>query len=60
MMKTKNTIEAEIDAIRDKIYEQIKDMGPEELCDYINDRGMAIAKEHGIKFKRPPRYYKVA
>ncbi|GHV74870.1 hypothetical protein AGMMS49940_21720 [Spirochaetia bacterium] len=47
-MKSKNIIEDEVDAIRDKIYEKIKDMSPEEEIAYINAQADAVCKEFGI------------
>jgi hypothetical protein len=47
-MKLTSKIEDEIDAIRDKIYEEIKDMSPTEEISYINTKAAAICKEFGI------------
>ncbi|GMO30999.1 MAG: hypothetical protein Ta2B_12010 [Termitinemataceae bacterium] len=41
--------EAEVDAIRDKIYAEIKDMSPEEQTDFINARARVVCKEFGIR-----------
>jgi endonuclease YncB( thermonuclease family) len=41
-------IEDEFDAIRDKIYEKIKDMSPEEEIAYIKAQADAVCKEFGI------------
>jgi len=45
-MKLTTDIEDEIDAIRDKIYEEIKDMAPSEETAYFN----AVAKEAREKY----------
>ncbi|GHV39020.1 hypothetical protein AGMMS49546_10370 [Spirochaetia bacterium] len=48
-MKQKISVEDEVDAIRDKIYEQIKDMSPTEEIAYFHDNAVAVCKEFGIK-----------
>jgi hypothetical protein len=48
-MKSKNTIEDEIDVIRDAIYDKIKNMSPEEEIAYFHDNAVAVCKEFGIK-----------
>jgi hypothetical protein len=48
-MKTKNTIEDDLDAIRDKIYERIKDMSPTEEVEYFNRVTEPIIKKYGLK-----------
>ena len=50
-MKTPNTIEDEIDRIRLKIYEETKDMTPEQRADRTNRIGKAIAAKYGFTFK---------
>jgi hypothetical protein len=42
-------IEQEVNEIRLKIYETIKDMTPEEQVEYFNKRGEALAKKYGLK-----------
>jgi hypothetical protein len=39
-----NDIEREVDQIRDKIYEKIKNMSPSEQTAYFNENGRKIAK----------------
>ena len=48
-MKTPNTIEDEVDAIRRQIHENTKHMTPAEHTEYYRKSGEAIAKELGIK-----------
>jgi hypothetical protein len=47
-MKLTSKIEDEVDAIRDRIYEEIKDMSPSEQTAFINARADAVCKEFGI------------
>jgi len=49
-MKTANTIEDEIDRIRLRIYEETKDMTPQERAERVNKIGEAAAKKYGFKF----------
>jgi len=49
-MKKPNTIEDEIDQIRLRIYEETKDMTPQERADRVNRIGEAAAKKYGFKF----------
>jgi hypothetical protein len=48
-MKKTNTIEDEIDRIRLRIYEETKDMAPQERVDRVNRIGEAAAKKYGFK-----------
>jgi len=48
-MKTPNTIEDEIDRIRLEIYEETKDMTPEQRVQHTNRIGEAIAREYGLR-----------
>jgi len=48
-MKKPNTIEDEIDQIRLRIYEETKDMTPQERVDRVNRIGEAAAKKYGFK-----------
>jgi hypothetical protein len=48
-MKTKNTIEDDLDAIRDKIYEEIKDMSPAEEVGCFNRVTEPIIKKYGLR-----------
>ena len=43
-----NTFEDELDAIRLAIYEEIKDMTPEEEVAYIKSLSAPILKEYGL------------
>jgi hypothetical protein len=49
-MKTPNTIEDEIDQIRLRLSEELKDMTIEERVEYMNRYGEAAAKKYGFKF----------
>jgi len=42
-------IEQEVNEIRLRIYERIKDMTPEEQTDYFNKRAEATAEKYGFK-----------
>jgi hypothetical protein len=48
-MKTENNIEDKIDAIRDSIYEDIKDMSPAEANAYFQRATERAVKEYGIR-----------
>jgi hypothetical protein len=48
-MKTSNTIEEEINQLRLKMYEETKNMTPQERVDRINRIGEAAAKKYGFK-----------
>ena len=48
-MKTPNTIEDEIDAIRLAIYKKIKGMTTPQVTEYYRKSGEAVAKEFGFK-----------
>jgi hypothetical protein len=48
-------VEEEVDAIRDRIWEEIKDMTPEERCAYIDQKTAPVIKEFGIKVTSPTR-----
>ena len=43
------TFEDELDAIRLAIYEEIKDMTPEEQVAYFNTQAEPIIKEYGMR-----------
>jgi hypothetical protein len=49
----KNNIESEIDAIRDKIWEQTKHMTATERTDWFNERGQKLAAQYGFKIDAP-------
>ncbi|MDR0321331.1 MAG: hypothetical protein LBI28_07490 [Treponema sp.] len=48
-MKLTTDIEDEIDAIRDKIYEKIKDMTPSEETAYFNAIAEEARTKHGFR-----------
>ena len=48
-MKKPNTIEQEINQIRLRIYEEIKDMTTEERIEHANRIGEAAVKKYGFK-----------
>ena len=48
-MRTPNTIEDEIDAIRLKIYEETKNMTSKEISEYYRKSGETAAKKHGFR-----------
>ena len=49
MKKKPNTIEDEIDKIRLEIYEETKDMTPEQYLAYYRKSGEVAAKKFGFK-----------
>jgi hypothetical protein len=48
-MKTKNTIEDDLDAIRDQICEEIKGMSPSEITDYFRKGTADAIKKYGLR-----------
>ena len=48
-MMVYETFEDELDAIRLAIYEEIKDMTPEEQVAYLNAQAEPILKEYGLQ-----------
>lgn len=44
-----NSFEAELNEIRVSIYEDIKDMTPEQVNDYFNKKTKAVMRELGLK-----------
>jgi hypothetical protein len=49
-MKYSNDIEGEIDTIRDKIYEEIKNMSPSEHTAYFNRKAEETGKKYNFRF----------
>jgi hypothetical protein len=47
-MATRNNWEAEIDAIRDELYEETKHMTAEEHTRWSNERGQRLAAQYGF------------
>ena len=52
-MTTMNRCEAEVDAIRDKLYEKYKDMTPEEHTRHVNEQAQRLAAQYGLKIGKP-------
>ena len=50
----KNDIEDEIDRIRIKLYEETKDLTPEEHTRRSNELGRKLAAQYGFKIGTPP------
>jgi len=48
-----NRCEAEVDAIRDKLYEKYKDMTPEEHTRYVNEQAQRLAAQYGLTVGKP-------
>jgi hypothetical protein len=48
-MKNKNMIEADLDVIRDKIYEEIKDLSPAEEVEYFRRETEETIKKYGLR-----------
>jgi hypothetical protein len=53
-------VEEEVDAIRDRIWEEIKDMTPEERGAYYDRKTIPVMKEFGLKFASPPAVVRAA
>ena len=54
-MRKPNTIELEVNAIREKLYEEIKDMSPSEMTEYIKAQVAPIMEKYGIHaVEKPP------
>ena len=43
----------EVWAARDRIWEKIKDMTPDEQIRYFNRKGRKFAKKYGLKYHEP-------
>jgi hypothetical protein len=52
-MATMNNWEAEIDAIRDELYEETKHMTREERTRQSNERGQRLAAQYGFTIVKP-------
>ena len=52
-MATMTRCEAEIDAIRDKLYEETKHMTREERIRRSNEQGQRLAAQYGFKIGKP-------
>jgi hypothetical protein len=48
-MKLTTDIEDQVDAIRDKIYEEIKDMSPSEETAYFNAQGEEAKEKYNFR-----------
>jgi hypothetical protein len=48
-MRTPNTIEQEINKIRLRLYEKMKDMTSEEVTEYYRKSGEVTAQKYGFK-----------
>jgi hypothetical protein len=46
-------VEEEVDAIRDRIWDEIKDMTHEDRCAYYERKTAPVMKEFGIKVASP-------
>ncbi len=52
-MTTMNRCEAEVDAIRDKLYEETKHLTREERIRQSNERGQRLAAQYGFIIGKP-------
>jgi hypothetical protein len=52
-MKTKNTIEDDLDTIRDQICDEIKDMFPSEINEYFHRETAETIKKYGLRVAKP-------
>ncbi|MCL2010405.1 MAG: hypothetical protein FWG71_07650 [Synergistaceae bacterium] len=56
-MATMTRCEAEIDAIRDKLYEKYKHMTAAEHTRHVNDQAEKLAAQYGFKIGKPSKRY---
>ena len=54
-MTTMNRCEAEVDAIRDKLYEKYKHMTAAEHTRHVNDQAEKLAAQYGFKIGKPSK-----
>ena len=52
-MATMNRCEAEVDAIRDKLYEKYKHMTAAENTRHVNEQTERLAAQYGFKIGKP-------
>ena len=52
-MTTMNRCEAEIDAIRDELYEKYKHMTAAEHTRHVNEQAEKLAAQYGFKIGKP-------
>jgi len=52
-MASMNRCEAEIDAIRDKLFERCKNMTPAEYTRHVNEQAEKLAAQYGFKIGKP-------
>ena len=52
-MMNESTTMKEVMDIRLAVYEEIKDLSPEEQITYFNDASRIMEQEYGIRFRRP-------
>ena len=52
-----NKIEAEIDAIRDKIYDETKHLTKKEQIERVNDKARRLAAQYGFIIKESAKKY---
>ena len=59
-MAIMNRCEAEVDAIRDILYEKTKHMTTEEHTHWSNERAQRLAIQYGFKIGKPTQETKVS
>ena len=52
-MMNESTTMKEVMDIRLAVYEEIKDLSPEDQITYFNDASRRMEQEYGIRFRRP-------
>ena len=52
-MTNKSSTMKEVMDIRLAVYEEIKNLSPEEQVAYFNDASRRVEQEYGIRFRRP-------
>jgi len=52
-MTMMNRCEAEVDAIRDKLYKKYKNMTPAEHTQHVNEQTEKVATQYGFKIGTP-------
>jgi hypothetical protein len=52
-MKNESATTKEVMAIRVAVYEEIKDLQPDQQTAYFNDAARRMEREYGIRLRRP-------
>ena len=58
-MAMMNRCEAEVDTIRDKLFEKYKNMTHEEHTRHVNEQAQRLAAQYGFKIGKPDNKIKI-